>query len=79
MRIPDTEKPASTHHQRVRLRHAHSARIRQTDYGAVVELSGERRISLWTFALDEPVLDVALRRARHEGASHILIDIDPAD
>ena len=77
MRAFDTNNSADTSRDRVCVRHAHSARIRRTEYGAVIELSGGRRISLWAFALDEPVLDVALRRARRDGASHILIDVDP--
>ena len=59
--------PAPTHD-------AHVARIRRTNYGAVIELAGGRIISLWAFALDEPVMVAALRRARREGASHIFIE-----
>ncbi len=63
---------ASRHHASTR--EPRVAHIRKTHYGAVIELAGGRMISLWTFALDEPVMDAALRRARLEGASQILID-----
>jgi hypothetical protein len=55
-----------------------SALIRQTDFGVIVELPGGRCVSLWAFALDEPVMDVALRRAQRAGALEILIDGSPA-
>jgi len=63
---------ASRHHGPTR--EPQVAYIRKTRYGAVIELAGGQIISLWTFALDEPVMDAALRRARLEGASHIVID-----
>jgi hypothetical protein len=78
MTSSDKQKSSNTSHHHVSTRHTQSARIRQTDYGAVVELAGGRRISLWAFALDEPVLEVALRRARRDGATHILIEFGPA-
>lgn len=65
-----------TSRNRARPNHAGSAVIRRTEYGASIEFSDGRVTSLWAFALDEPVLDVALRRAREDGAKLVLIELD---
>ena len=52
------------------------ATIRRTEYGARIEYADGRVTSLWAFALDEPVMDVALRRAQRGGAKRILSEPD---
>lgn len=65
-----------TSRRRARTEGAERAIIRRTEYGATIEFSDGRKTSLWTFALDEPVLEVALRRARNDGAKLVLIELD---
>jgi hypothetical protein len=51
-----------------------SAIVRQRQYGADVCFGDGRVISLWEYALREPVMEVARRLARREGAKYIVID-----
>ncbi len=51
--------------------------ICRTDYGARIDFSDGRVTALWAFALDEPVMEVALRRVQRSGAKYILIEPEP--
>ncbi|MGI9259297.1 MAG: hypothetical protein ACR2QQ_10705 [Gammaproteobacteria bacterium] len=51
-----------------------SAIVRQRQYGADVCFGDGRVISLWEFALREPVMEVALRLARREGARRVKVE-----
>ena len=54
-----------------------TAVIRETGYGADIELSNGDKVSLWEFAITEPIMDSAERWARSKGAS--LVRIERAD
>jgi hypothetical protein len=60
--------------RRAHLTHERGAVIQRTHYGVDIEYSDGRVSSLWEFALTEPVLDAAMRRARRDGAEFILVE-----
>jgi len=60
--------------RKAHLNHDRGAVIKRTDYGAEIKYADGRVSSLWEYALSEPVMNVALHRARCDGAEFIFVE-----